>query len=65
VQAVVLEYLSRSIFMLEYVLIAMGVGVNITFAQPTSSGGLSSPRAERHLRGALRVGTKEGSLYLV
>src|SRR2546425_67376 len=42
VQAVALEYLSRSIFMIEYVLIAMGVGLSITFAQAYVIGGLTS-----------------------
>ncbi len=65
VQAVALEYLSRSIFMLEYVLIAMGVGVNITFAQAYVIGGLSSLVQNVIFVVPFEVGTKEGSLYLV
>jgi len=65
VQAVALEYLSRSIFMLEYVLIAMGVGVSITFAQAYVIGGLSSLVQNVIFVVPFEVGTKEGSLYLV
>src|SRR5437899_5102794 len=42
VQALALEYLSRSIFMIEYMLIALGVGLHMTFAQAYVIGGLSS-----------------------
>ncbi len=65
VQAVALEYLSRSIFMIEYVLIAMGVGVNITFAQAYVIGGLTSLVQNVIFFVPFEVGTKEGSLYLV
>jgi len=64
-QAVTLEYLSRSIFMLEYVLIAMGVGVSITFAQAYVIGGLTSLVQNIIFVVPFEVGTKEGSLYLV
>ncbi len=65
VQAVALEYLSRSIFMIEYVLIAMGVGLNITFAQAYVIGGLTSLVQNVIFFVPFEVGTKEGSLYLV
>ena len=65
VQALALEYLSRSIFMLEYVLIAMGVGLNITFAQAYVVGGLTSLIQNVIFIVPFEVGVKEGSLYLV
>lgn len=65
VQALALEYLSRSIFMLEYVLIAMGVGVSITFAQAYAIGGLTSLIQNVIFIVPFEVGIKEGSLYLV
>ena len=65
VQALALEYLSRSIFMIEYVLIAMGVGLNITFAQAYVIGGLTSLVQNAIFVVPFEVGTKEGSLYLV
>ena len=64
-QAVALEYLSRSIFMIEYVLIAQGVGLSITFAQAYVIGGLSSLVQNIIFFVPFEVGTKEGSLYLV
>src|SRR5256886_1245539 len=42
-QALLLEYLSRSIFMLEYVLIGLGVGLRITYLQAYAIGGRSPP----------------------
>lgn len=65
VQALVLEYVSRSIFMLEYMLIAMGVGLNITFAQAYVIGGLTSLIQNVIFIVPFEVGIKEGSLYLV
>ena len=65
VQALALEYVSRSIFMLEYVLIALGVGLNITFAQAYVIGGLTSLVQNIIFVVPFEVGTKEGSLYLV
>lgn len=65
VQALVLEYVSRSIFMLEYVLIALGVGLNITFAQAYVIGGLTSLIQNVIFIVPFEVGIKEGSLYLV
>lgn len=65
VQALALEYISRSIFMLEYLLIAMGVGLNITFAQAYVVGGLTSLIQNVIFIVPFEVGVKEGSLYLV
>jgi uncharacterized protein (TIRG00374 family) len=65
VQALVLEYVSRSIFMVEYMLIAMGVGLNITFAQAYVIGGLTSLIQNVIFIVPFEVGIKEGSLYLV
>jgi uncharacterized protein (TIRG00374 family) len=65
VQALALEYLSRSIFMIEYMLIARGVGVNMTFAQAYVIGGLTSLVQNVIFFVPYEVGTKEGSLYLV
>src|SRR5438093_4389360 len=65
VQALALEYLSRSIFMIEYMLIALGVGLHMTFAQAYVIGGLSSLIQNVIFFVPFEVGTKEGSLYLV
>ena len=65
VQALALEYVSRSIFMIEYMLIAWGVGVNMTFAQAYVIGGLTSLVQNVIFFVPYEVGTKEGSLYLV
>ncbi len=65
VQAVALELLSRSIFMIEYMLIAFGVGASMTFAQAYVIGGLTSLIQNVLFVVPFEVGTKEGSLYLV
>ena len=65
VQAVALEFLSRSIFMFEYMLIAFGVGVGMTFAQAYVIGGLTSLIQNVIFVVPFEVGTKEGSLYLM
>jgi len=65
VQAVALEYLSRSIFMIEYLLIALGVGLTIDYAQAYVIGGLTSLVQNVIFVVPFEVGTKEGSLYLV
>jgi uncharacterized protein (TIRG00374 family) len=64
-QALVLEFLSRSIFMFEYVLIAFGVGVSMTFTQAYVIGGLTSLIQNVIFVVPFEVGTKEGSLYLM
>jgi lysylphosphatidylglycerol synthase-like protein len=65
VQALALEYLSRSIFMVEYVLIAWGVGLKIDYAQAYVIGGLTSLIQNVIFVVPFEAGTKEGSLYLV
>jgi len=65
VQALALEYLSRSIFMIEYVLIAWGVGLNLGYAQAYVIGGLTSLIQNVIFVVPFEVGTKEGSLYVV
>ena len=65
VQALALEYLSRSIFMIEYMLIAWGVGVKMGYAQAYVIGGLTSLIQNVIFVVPFEVGTKEGSLYLV
>lgn len=64
-QALALEYVSRSIFMFEYVLIALGVGLNMTFFQAYVIGGLTSLVQNIIFVVPFEVGTKEGSLYLM
>src|SRR5258707_5768497 len=51
--------------MFEYVLMAWGVGLNITFAQAYVIGGLTSLIQNVIFVVPFEVGTKEGSLYLV
>src|SRR5205807_2174353 len=63
-QALLLEYLSRSIFMLEYVLIGLGVGLHITYLQAYAIGGLTSLIQNAIFFVPFEVGTKEGSLYV-
>jgi uncharacterized protein (TIRG00374 family) len=65
VQALALEFLSRAIFMIEYMLIAFGVGVSMTFAQAYVIGGLTSLIQNVLFVVPFEVGTKEGSLYLL
>src|SRR5207244_11672612 len=63
-QALLLEYLSRSIFMLEYVLSGLGVGLHITYLQAYAIGGLTSLIQKTIFFMPFEVGTKESSLYL-
>jgi Lysylphosphatidylglycerol synthase TM region len=65
VQTLALEYLSRSIFMIEYVLIAWGVGLKLGYAQAYVIGGLTSLIQNVIFVVPFEVGTKEGSLYVV
>src|SRR3989442_1372858 len=64
-QALVLEYLSRSIFMLEYVLIGLSVGFKITYLQAYAIGGPPPLAPKRVFLRALRTGIHKGSLYAV
>jgi uncharacterized protein (TIRG00374 family) len=64
-QALVLEYLSRSISVIEYLLIATGVGLTLTYAQAYVIGGLTSLVQNVIFVVPFEVGTKEGSLYFM
>jgi uncharacterized protein (TIRG00374 family) len=57
------EYLSRSLWMVEYWLICLGVGIRATFAQAFLIGGLSSLIQNALFVVPYEKGTKEGSLY--
>jgi uncharacterized protein (TIRG00374 family) len=57
------EYLSRSLWMVEYWLICIGVGIHATFVQAFLIGGLSSLIQNALFVVPYEVGTKEGSLY--
>src|SRR2546427_9740964 len=59
-QALLLEYLSRSIFMLEYVLIGLGVGLHITYLQAYAIGGLPSRLQHTIFFIPFRGGSQEG-----
>jgi len=58
-----LEYLSRSLWMVEYWLICHGVGIAATFAQAFLIGGLSSLVQNALFFVPYELGTKEGALY--
>jgi uncharacterized protein (TIRG00374 family) len=58
-----LEYLSRSLWMVEYWLICIGVGIQASFTQAFLIGGLSSLIQNALFFVPYEVGTKEGSLY--
>lgn len=58
-----LEYLSRSLWMVEYWLICHGVGIAATFAQAFLIGGVSSLLQNALFFVPYELGTKEGSLY--
>jgi uncharacterized protein (TIRG00374 family) len=61
--ALALEYLSRSLWMVEYWLICIGVGINTTFLKAFMIGGLSSLIQNALFLVPYELGTKEGSLY--
>src|SRR3989441_4700632 len=61
-QALVLEYLSRSIFMLEYVLIGLSVGFKITYLQAYAIGGVTAPVHDAVFLVPLQSGPKGGFL---
>jgi uncharacterized protein (TIRG00374 family) len=61
--ALALEYLSRSLWMVEYWLICVGVGIQTSFAKAFMIGGLSSLIQNALFLVPYELGTKEGSLY--
>lgn len=65
VQALGLEYLSRGVFMVEYLLIARSVGVHIDYWQAYVIGGLTQLVQNVMFVVPFELGTKEGSLYLL
>jgi uncharacterized protein (TIRG00374 family) len=64
-QALVLEYVSRCIFMVEYVLIPMSVGVDVGYATAFAIGGLNQLIQNVVFIVPFELGTKEVSLYLL
>lgn len=65
VQALVLEYGSRCVFMVEYLLIARSVGLDIGYGQAYVIGGLTQLVQNVIFVVPFELGTKEGSLYFV
>jgi hypothetical protein len=65
VQALALEYLSRCIFMGEYLLIALSVGLHIGYLRAFLIGGLTQLAQNVVFFVPFELGTKEGTLYLL
>ncbi len=65
VQALALEYLSRCIFMGEYLLIALSLGLPIGYFKAYVIGGLTQLVQNVIFVVPFEVGTKEGTLYLL
>jgi uncharacterized protein (TIRG00374 family) len=64
-QALALEYVSRCIFMGEYLLIALSVGLHIGYWEAYVIGGLTQLVQNVVFFVPFEVGTKEGTLYLL
>ena len=64
-RALALEYLSRCIYMAEYYLIALSIGLPIGYLEAYLIGGLVSLIQNVLFMVPFEVGTKEGSLYLL
>src|SRR5207302_1378812 len=64
-QALALEYASRCLFMAEYLLIALSVGLDIGYARAYVIGGLTQLVQNALFVVPFEAGTKEGSLYLL
>ncbi|HYT04508.1 MAG TPA: lysylphosphatidylglycerol synthase transmembrane domain-containing protein [Gemmatimonadales bacterium] len=64
-QAVALEYLSRGVFMVEYLLIALSVGLHVGYLKAYVIGGLTQLVQNVTFFVPFEVGTKEGALYLL
>ena len=64
-QALTLEYASRCLFMAEYLLIAMSVGLDIGYARAYAIGGLAQLVQNALFVVPFEAGTKEGALYLL
>lgn len=65
VQALALEYASRCLFMAEYLLIALSVGLHIGYWKAYAIGGLTQLVQNVLFFVPFEVGTKEGTLYLL
>jgi hypothetical protein len=64
-QALTFECLSRALFMIEYVLIAYGVGVHMDYLTAYAIGGVSTLILNAMFFVPFEVGTKEGTFYLL
>ncbi|PYO28842.1 MAG: hypothetical protein DMD73_04200 [Gemmatimonadetes bacterium] len=64
-QALTLEYASRCLFMAEYLLIAMSVGLDIGYARAYVIGGLAQLVQNALFVVPFEAGTKESALYLL
>jgi Lysylphosphatidylglycerol synthase TM region len=64
-QALALEYASRCLFMVEYLLIAQSVGLDIGYGRAYVIGGLTQLVQNVLFVVPFELGTKEGSLYLL
>jgi len=65
VQALALEYVSRCVFMVEYLLIAGSVGLDLGYWKAYVVGGLTQLVQNAMFVVPFEVGTKEGSLYFL
>jgi uncharacterized protein (TIRG00374 family) len=65
VRVLALEYLSRCLFMVEYLLIPLSVGLHIGYARAYAIGGLSQLVQNVLFFVPFELGAKEGSLYLL
>ena len=64
-QALALEYVSRCLFMVEYLFIALSVGLDIGYGRAYVIGGLTQLVQNVLFVVPFELGTKEGSLYLL
>lgn len=64
-QALGLEYLSRCVSVLEYLLIAMGVGLSLSYAQAFVIGAFTSMITNVLFLVPMELGAKEGGMYAV
>ncbi len=64
-QAVAVEYGSRCVFMVEYLLIALSVGLELGYLKAYVIGGLAQLAQYLTFFVPFEVGTKEGALYLL
>lgn len=65
VQAILLEYLSRCIFMLELVLIVASLGFRLSYLQAFSIGGLEAIAGNVLFVVPFEIGAREGAFYML